>query len=78
MDTKAICRYYNILLTVTEKIKELEKILDDLKPGMYDDAYTSRTVRACTDSYTAALEDHRIFKMELIEKIRTEMEREEK
>ncbi len=78
MDTRAICRYYNVLLTINEKIKELEKIIDDLKTGMYDDAYTSRTVRACIDSYTAALDDHRVFKRELIEKIDAEMEKEDK
>jgi hypothetical protein len=45
---------------------------------MYDDAYTSRTVRACIDSYTAALDDHRVLKRELIEKIDAEMEKEDK
>ena len=76
MNTKNICRYYNVLLTVTEKIKELEKIIDDLKTGMYDDEMTFRTVRACIETYEAALVDHRDFKKELIEKIQAECEKE--
>lgn len=78
MNAKTICRYYNVLLTVDEKIKELEKLIDDLKTGMYDDAYTSRTIRACIDTYDASLQDHRDFRRELIDKIQTELEREDK
>ena len=76
MNTKNICKDYNVLMTINEKIKELERILDDLKTGMYDDVFPSRTVRACIETYEAALVDHRDFKRELIEKIQAECEKE--
>ena len=76
MNTKNICKYYNVLMTINEKIKEIEGILEDLKNGVYDDEMTFRTARACIETYEAALVDHRDFKKELIAKIQTECEKE--
>ena len=76
MNTKNICKYYNVLMTINEKIKEIEGILEDLKNGVYEDEMTFRTARACIETYEAALVDHRDFKRELIEKIQTECEKE--
>ena len=76
MNTKNICKYYNVLMTINEKIKELERILEDLKNGVYEDEMTFRTARACVETYEAALVDHRDFKKELIEKIQAECEKE--
>ena len=76
MNTKNICKYYNVLMTINEKINEIEGILEDLKNGVYEDEMTFRTARACVETYEAALVDHRDFKKELIEKIQTECEKE--
>ncbi len=76
MNAKNICRYYNVLMTINEKIREIEGILEDLKNGVYEDEMTFRTARACIETYEAALVDHRDFKKELIAKIQAECEKE--